>query len=164
MPNIGNVLKQEIARIARRELRTHLEAARKASNQQRHHIADLRRKITELERKLAAVASKSGPAAAPEQASAPEANVRFVPKGLRALRERLGLSAERFGRLIGVSGQSVYNWEHQVTAPRARQLQAIAAVRGIGKREAMARLEALEATAAEPHTAARKSRPRTEKR
>jgi hypothetical protein len=36
--------------------------------------------------------------------------------------------AERFGKLVGVSGQSIYNWEHQVTTPRARQLQVIAVV------------------------------------
>lgn len=164
MPNLGNVIKQEIARIARRELRSHVTAARKASAQHRHHIANLRRHIAELERKIAALASTNvaKPASTPVEMT--ETRVRFAPKGLRSLRERLGLSAERFGKLIGVSGQSVYNWEHRITIPRARQLQAIAAVRGIGKREATARLEALDAAPARKEAASRKNTSRTEKR
>ena len=46
-------------------------------------------------------------------------------------------------RLLGVSGQSVYKWELGKARPRARQLEAIAALRGVGKREVNARLEAL---------------------
>jgi DNA-binding transcriptional regulator YiaG len=53
------------------------------------------------------------------------------------------LSAADFATLLGVSGQSVYKWEHGESRPRARQLEAIAAVRGIGKREAAARLDKL---------------------
>jgi transcriptional regulator with XRE-family HTH domain len=43
--------------------------------------------------------------------------------------------------LVGVSGQSIYKWEQGEVRPRAAQLQALAAVRGIGKCEALARLE-----------------------
>ena len=58
------------------------------------------------------------------------------------LRDRLGLSAERFGKLIGVTGQSIYAWEAGRSVPRAKQLEAIAALRGIGKKEVRARLAA----------------------
>jgi Predicted transcriptional regulators len=67
--------------------------------------------------------------------------VRFVAKGLRSQRSRLGLSAEDYGKLVGVSGQSVYNWEQGHSIPRSQQASAIAALRSIGKREAVARLE-----------------------
>jgi transcriptional regulator with XRE-family HTH domain len=43
--------------------------------------------------------------------------------------------------LVGVSGQSIYKWEQGEVRPRAAQLQALAAVRGIGKCEALSRLE-----------------------
>lgn len=164
MPNLGIVLKQEIARIARRELRSHVTAARKASAQHRRHIATLRRHIAALEKKIATLGARSTEKAVPQSNQEVEARVRFAPKGLKSLRERLGLSAERFGKLIGVSGQSVYNWEHRITTPRSRQLQAIAAVRGIGKREAIARLEALDAAPATKEAASRKRSPRSEKR
>ncbi len=60
-------------------------------------------------------------------------------------RRRLGLSAAQFGQLIGASGQSVYAWEQGKSKPHAKNLAAIAALRGIGKREAEARLEAMKA-------------------
>ncbi|MCC6533313.1 MAG: helix-turn-helix transcriptional regulator [Burkholderiales bacterium] len=86
------------------------------------------------------------------------AQVRFVAKGLRSLRGRLGLSAESFGRLIGVSGQSIYNWERQVTTPRAEQRKMLAQVRGIGKRQALARLQSMAAAASATKPAARVQR------
>ena len=65
--------------------------------------------------------------------------------GFAALRKKLGLSATDMGKLIGVSGQSVYHWETGKTKPRANQLQAIAAVRKMGKRAVAAKLEAAKA-------------------
>jgi DNA-binding transcriptional regulator YiaG len=70
-----------------------------------------------------------------------EKQTRFVAKGLVSLRKRLGLSASDLARLIGVSMQSVYNWERKKATPRREQVAAIAALRGIGKREALQRLD-----------------------
>ncbi len=66
--------------------------------------------------------------------------LRFSAKGFAKLRQRLGLSAAALGTLLGVTAQSVYKWEDGKARPRAAQLQAIAAVRKLGKREAAARL------------------------
>ena len=72
-----------------------------------------------------------------------DAPTRFSAKGLKSLRARTGLSAADFGRLAGVSGQSIYHWEAGKTTPGAKQRAALAALRGLGKREALRRLEAL---------------------
>lgn len=162
MPNLGSVLKQEIARIARREMKSQITVTKRASAQHRKHIAALRRQIDLLERKIASLLSRPSTAASPAAAE-PEVRVRFAPKGLRSLRDRLGLSAERFGKLVGVSGQSVYNWEHRVSTPRASQLQVIASVRSLGKREALARLEAMDARQPEGQSPRRKRAARHEK-
>lgn len=144
MPNIAVVLKGEIARIARKEVRAQTEEFRKSSAQYRAHIAALRRRIEELERQLKRVGKTTGRAsAAPEQEEEPGTNRRFSAPRLAAQRQKLGLSAADFAALLGVSGQSVYKWEHGEARPRARQLEAIAALRGIGKREAAARLAKL---------------------
>jgi len=144
MPNIAALLKDEIARIARKEVRTQTEDVRKASVQSRTHIAALRKRIDELERELKRVRKGAGrPERAPagdDEAGTPR---RFSAARLAAQRRKLGLSAAEFATLVGVSGQSIYKWEHGEARPRAKQLEAIAAVRGIGKREAAARLEQL---------------------
>lgn len=147
MPNIAALLKDEIARIARKEVRAQTEDVRKASAQYRSHIATLRRRIEELERELKRVrkgAGRSAPAADDAGGDDGGKPRRFSPTRLAAQRAKLGLSAADFAALVGVSGQSIYKWEHGEARPRARQLEAIAALRGIGKREAAARLEALQ--------------------
>lgn len=146
MPNIAVVLKEEIARLARKEVRAQTQEFKKASAQYRTHIAALRRRIESLERQ-AKRAGKSGARAAPEPAEGDDEGAtprRFSPTRLAAQRRKLGLSAADFATLLGVSGQSVYKWEHGEARPRSRQLEAIAALRGIGKREAANRLEQMQ--------------------
>lgn len=141
MPNIAAVLKDEIARIARKEIRTQTTEFKKASAQYRAHIAALRRRIDELERELKRASKAVARAgASPAEAEPESPNRRFSATRFAAQRRKLGLSAADFATLLGVSGQSVYKWEHGEARPRARQLEAIAALRGIGKREAEARL------------------------
>jgi DNA-binding transcriptional regulator YiaG len=156
MSNLGSILKQEIARIARREVRAQTGAMKKASAQHRRSIAMLRRRIDGLEKKLSVASLRSTARAVVDPAEADgSSRIRFVAKGVRSLRGRLGLSAGSFGRLLGVSAQSVYNWERQITTPRNGQLKSLAAIRGIGKREAAARLQALEAAPVNGKTPAR---------
>jgi len=66
-----------------------------------------------------------------------------VAKGLRSQRARLGLSAADFGKLIGVSAQSIYNWESEKARPRAGQIARVAQLRLMGKREARGELSKL---------------------
>jgi DNA-binding transcriptional regulator YiaG len=75
-------------------------------------------------------------------ATTDEKQTRFVAKGLVSLRKRLGLSAADLARLLGVSTQSVYNWEHKKASPRKVQVTAIAALRSVSKKEAHERLNA----------------------
>lgn len=139
MPNLGTVLKAEISRLARKEIRAEIEALRKASSTYRREIAELKRQVVQLERKLRHTA-KSAPATA--TAEEEESRFRFSAKGLRSLRTKLGLSAADFGKLAGVSGQSIYHWEQGKSVPRKSQLPKLASLRGVGKREALQRLEA----------------------
>lgn len=65
---------------------------------------------------------------------------RFSAKGLKTHREQLGLSADSYGKLVGVSGLSIYNWEQEKARPRESSIAALASIRGLGKREAASRL------------------------
>jgi DNA-binding transcriptional regulator YiaG len=75
-------------------------------------------------------------------ASSAEDGPRFSPVWVSRQRQKLGLSAADFGRLVGVSGLSIYNWEKGKVRPRRKQVEALASLRGVGKREARRRLEA----------------------
>ena len=147
MPNIGTVLKAEITRLARKESRGQIDATKKAAAQHRRDIATLKRQVTALERQVRLLARRAPGATPATSADAPAKRVRFVAKGLRTQRGRLGLSAAQFGALLGVSAQSIYNWERESAYPRGEQLAKLASLRGIGKREAEARLAQLAAPA-----------------
>lgn len=69
---------------------------------------------------------------------------RFSPTWLAKHRARLGLSAADYGRLVGVSAITIYNWEKGRTRPRPRQLEGLARVRALGRREATERLRSRE--------------------
>jgi DNA-binding transcriptional regulator YiaG len=143
MPNIATVLKEEISRLARKEARGLTNALRKASAQHRRDIAELKRQASTLQRKVALLERQVPKDVSSHVTKADAQRVRFTAKGLRSQRTRLGLSAGDFGRLIGVTGQTVYSWEHETSRPRRQQVARIAALRHLGKREARARLEQL---------------------
>ena len=151
MPNIATVLKAEIARLARKEMRESTDSLKKATVAYRIELAGLKRRVHALE----AVVKRLGVGRAldrgHDQGKAPKSGApetsdfgrRFSAKGMATNRKRLGLSAADYALLVGTTGQSIYAWEAGESRPRQQALPAIAALRGIGKREAAARLAAL---------------------
>lgn len=142
MPNIASLLKIEISRIARKELRAETETLKKAIGTYRTEIAALKRRTQTLEQELKRLSKGNARPAAPPDAGA-ATGLRFSAKGLASQRRRLGLSAGDCGLLVGTTAQSIYNWEDEKVRPRASYLPAIAALRTLGKKEAAARLETL---------------------
>ena len=141
MANFAATLRQEVARLSRRETRAQIDPTKRSALQHRKDIAQLKRRVTQLERSIKLALRTVGTPEKARTSETSEKRIRFVAKGLASQRSRLGLSADDFGKLAGASGQSIYNWERGVTYPRAEQLAKLAALRGIGKREANARLE-----------------------
>ena len=139
MPNIAAVLKSEIARIARKEVRAETESLKKQSTQYRVQIAALKRTVAGLEKLLHRQSKgRKAPAAAPTEEEAARGGLRFRSKGFAAHRQRLGLSAAQAGALLGVSGQTIYHWEAGKARPRASQLPRIDALRKLTKKGAAA--------------------------
>jgi DNA-binding transcriptional regulator YiaG len=143
MPNIASALKEEITRLARKEVRAHVESLKKASNLYRRDIAELKRQVAKLTQHATRADKVAAKATASSTNEVQTAKVRFVPKGIRSQRARLGLSAAEYGKLAGVTQQSIYNWESGTTRPRAEQIPRLASLRALGIREARARLDQL---------------------
>jgi DNA-binding transcriptional regulator YiaG len=143
MANIASLLKTEIARVARKQVRAETSVLKKAVGTYRAEIAALKRRAQALEseiRRLSKAQARTEPVEAPTES---DRKIRFTAKGLASQRKRLGLSAADCGLLLGTSGQSIYNWEEGKARPRARFLAAIAALRTLGKKEAASRLTEL---------------------
>lgn len=146
MPRFAAALQDEIRRLSRKEVKALTAVTRRAAVQHRRDIADLKRSVLRLTKQvnmLDKLERKRAPAqAAPESAE----KARFSPKWIKSRRQKLNLSAESYAKLIGVSGLSVYNWELGKSKPRKDALAKLVAVKDMGRREALRRLEALNVT------------------
>jgi DNA-binding transcriptional regulator YiaG len=141
MPNIASVFKAEIARVARKEAKALTEPLRKSNAQYRRDIAELKRQVREMNKDLSFLGRQEQKRAQARVPASKAKGKRFSPQWLQAHRERLGFSAADYAELVGVSSQTIYNWEQGHSTPREQQLAALAAIRGMGKREALRRLE-----------------------
>ena len=143
MPNITVVFREEISRLARKEIKNQTEALRKASSEHRKKIAEMKRQISELKRRITFLEKQVPKKNQPKVGEDDTGNFRFSARGLCSNRKRLGLSASDYGKLVGVTGQSVYKWEQEASRPRAQQVAVLAALRRMGKKEVLARLDEL---------------------
>lgn len=150
MPNVMTVLKDEIVRLARKEVRGTTEPLRGSVAAVRKSLSDLSKRVSVLERELKRLAAGSAASSAEVPTVDEEApKARITAKGVRSLRKKLGLTRKAFGALLGVSEQNIYLWERKEGPLRVREAtrRAILDVRDIGTREAQARLAASDAKA-----------------
>jgi len=144
MPNLAATLKEEIRRLAKKEIKAQTDSTKQAVAQYRRDIAKLKRSLQAQQKEINALKSQQRKRTARPQADEEAVeSARFSSKSVRSQRRRLGLSAADYAKLVGVSPLTIYNWEKGKNRPKAAQLAALVAVRGIGKREALQRLEAL---------------------
>jgi DNA-binding transcriptional regulator YiaG len=139
MSNLASMLKEEIRRLAKREIRAETTTTKRAIAQYRRDIAHLKRILAEQGKRIAALQAQ-GVAGAPAPVEKANEKVRFSARSVKAQRKRLGLSAADYGKLVGVSQLTIYAWEQGKSRPRKTQLAALVAVRGIGKRGALKKL------------------------
>ena len=144
MPKLNQVLKAEVSRIARKEIKTQTEQMKRASVQYRRDIAELKRQVADLEKRVKFLETKESKRATRKPSESVAENARFSPKWLKSHRGKLGISAADYAKLVGVTPLTVYNWEHGKSRPRQAQLASLVRVRDMGKREAMRQLELID--------------------
>ena len=144
MRNVAEALRAEITRLAKKESKGQVATLKGASARYRREIAELKRVTKELAKKVAHLELQERKRA--EKAPSPDLaeGRRFSSRGLKSHRVKLGLSAQEYGLLVGVSGQMIYKYERSETRPRRAQIAKLVAVRGLGKREARQRLTLLQ--------------------
>ena len=146
MANLAATIKEEIQRLARKEIKAQTGSTKQAVAKYRREISQLKRQLREQEKKIAFLeAQETKRLSQPQAVEEPVEGVRFSARSVKSQRERLRFSAADYAKLVGVSSLTIYNWEQGKSRPRKEQLAALAAVRGIGKREALVKLELLKA-------------------
>lgn len=157
MTTLAAALKDEIRRLARKEIKSQTAKTARAVAQYRRDIAALKRQIRAQDKQLKILQVRAPKTSTGESVEANN-GARFSARSAKAQRRRTGLSAADYAKLVGVSALTIYNWEQGKSRPRKEQLAALIALRGIGKRQALARLAQLEGAA---KSVARSHRART---
>lgn len=118
MPSIAQVLKEEIARLARKVLRANTDPLKRAVT-----IAALKRRVEQAKR------TAKAPKVVHVEVDQPKGQHRWSAARFAQHRNRLGLSSADFGKLLEVSACSVYKWECGLVRPRDKYLPAVANLR-----------------------------------
>ena len=142
MAKIEGAIREAITRGADRRVRRVAVPLRREVHRLRRLIAQLRRDVGPL--RVVAAEWQRAARATPFGAGVSEDEVkaaRFSARLIRTLRARLGLSQLALGRLVGVSGAAVMQWERGRASPSAPNRKALVALRTRGRRDVKRLLE-----------------------
>ena len=138
MPNLAVLLKDEMGRLARKEVRTscgplqaQLRALKKTVRPQRDTISRLEKAIGQLMAISATPSEKI--LSAPDVGDSGQ--IRLSASSIKKHRKRLKLSQTELGKLLNVSTNTIVRWEAGTSKPRAAHRPGIAQLRTMGVRE-----------------------------
>jgi len=136
MPNVGTILKEEITRLARKEIRVQVGPTQERLATLRKAISAQKSRITTLEKELARVKKDLGlkDTLGQEVCEAEVKKARLSPKNIANLRKKLGLSRNDMALILGVNANSIYLWEQGKAQPRIAAKSKLVRLRGMGKR------------------------------
>lgn len=139
--------------MARKELRDEIASLRKNTAGQRSEISSLKKQLHALQAEVKRLSrdhvAKSAAGRTKKEtfldASSdvkPGRKASFSGDRLKQQRTRLGFTQEQMAKLLGVSSLSVWKWETGAAIPRASRVPLILQKLSLGKREALALVEA----------------------
>ena len=143
MPDVASVLKQEITRLARKEVAATARQQSKQIQSLKATTRNLRDQVATLEKTVSRLSREISRASQLQVEAAPEKTIRINPKSIKSHRRRLGLSQAQMAKLLEVSTTSVTFWEAGKTSPRGKNKKAVVELRQMGAREAKVLLESL---------------------
>ena len=138
MSTYNIVFKQEVIRLAKHEIKKAITPLLATIRRQRQDIAKLKQENTSIKQQVSRPVEPTVPGVTDKELK----KARFSGGLIRKFREKLGLTRDQFGKLIGVTGYAVIPWETNQCRPNVLRQKAIVALRKMGKREVMAMVKA----------------------
>ena len=136
MPNVAQVLREEITRLARKEVRTECDPLRKVVRTLRQTVKGQQETIVKLEKALGKMATLSSDTSASLYAPEEEkTRARVTPASIKRHRNRLKLSQAELGTLLDVSTNTIVRWEAGTSKPRVQHRAALIKMRDLGRRD-----------------------------
>ncbi|MFC1591398.1 hypothetical protein ACFL43_02620 [Thermodesulfobacteriota bacterium] len=142
MPNIAQILKDEIQRLARKEINQAIASLKKSSVSLKKTVAEHKQKIAALERKNIKLISQQGKAV--ESPTGEQDDFRITGKQIKSLRGRLGISQIQLSKIVGASINIITIWENKpgrLQIRKAEVRKALSDLKGMTKAEVPERID-----------------------
>ena len=138
MPTLAALLKEEISKVARKEVQDQVRELKQTVRAQRDAIARLEKQLGSAKAKAATKPAAAKPAAKARKPAGDgdrRKQLRIAPNTIKKHRKRLKLSQADLGKLLNVSTNTVLRWEAGSSKPRGQHLPGLAKLRTMSKRE-----------------------------
>ena len=136
MGKLEGMIKSEIVRLAKREMRKISVPLGKDVWFLKGTVSRLRRTVLVLERFAAQRQKELGKERIPLEATAEEVKIsRFSPRLIRSLRGHLGITQKELAILTGVTVGAIHQWESGQFKPSQKKKAVMVALRRLGRRE-----------------------------
>ena len=142
MGKIEGMIKLEIVRLAKREIRKISIPLGRDVRSLKSSVSQLRKMVSALQRMTASQQKELEKKKIPLEAPPEEVKEsRFSPRLIRSLRGHLGITQKELAILIGVTVGAVHQWESGKFKPGVNKKAVMVALRKLGRREVRKLLE-----------------------
>ena len=142
MGKIEGIIKSEIMRLAKREIRKISVPLGRDVRSLKSAVSQLRRAVLTLQRIKAIQQKELEKGKKPLEAAPEEVKVsRFSPRLIRSLRGHLGITQKELAILTGVTVGAIHQWESGQFKPSMKKKAVMVAIRKLGRREVRKLLE-----------------------
>jgi len=137
MGKVEGILKAEIVRLAKRELKKSFGPLNQDVRALKGTLSQLRKTVIGLQRFSAQLEKERRGQRVPLEAPPEEVKkARFSPRLIKSLRKHLGVTQREMAALAGVTVGAIYQWEKGLFEPRGEKKKTLVALRKLGRREA----------------------------
>jgi len=141
MGKLESMIRDEILRLARREMRKSFVPLRRDVRSMKGIVSQLRQSVLNLERFKSQEEKQLAQKAVSEVSEEEIRKVRFSPRLIRSLRKKLRVTQKELALLAGVSVGAVHQWEGGKSQPRAVKKARLVALRSLARRDVKKLLE-----------------------
>ena len=135
MGKLEGVMKEEIIRLAKREMKMKFVPLRRDVRSLKVITSQLRKSVLGLQRLVSQQEKQMVPKAIPEVTPEDMKKARFSPRLIKSLRKHLGVSQKEMAKLAGVTVGAIFQWEKGKFEPRDDKKKILVGLRKLGRRE-----------------------------
>ena len=136
MGKLEGTIKDEIIRLAKREMRMKFVPLRRDVRSLKLTASQLRKSVLSLQRVVSQQERQMGPKPVPDVTPEDMKKARFSPRLIKTLRRHLGVSQREMAKLAGVTVGAVFQWEKGKFVPKDDKKKVLVGLRKLGRQNA----------------------------